>query len=104
MIVTDVIQQVYKLARPSLGCPLPPRPDLYLIVAYVVDVVRSTRGELVTLNTKHIRLHSRYRLPSINCLAAWFNAEDCVFSYNKRDHKVIFSRACLLQKLGLTTS
>jgi len=100
-VETDVVRRICGSAHPSLRCPLPPSPDLYNIVAYVVDVARSTRGELVTLYTRHIRLHSRHRLPSIKCLVVWFNAEDCVVAYNKRNHKVIFRRACLLQKLGL---
>jgi len=99
--VADVVERVFEAARnrPTPGCSKPPPGVLYFIVKYVVDRVRGTRGELVTIPVAPVhRLYPREYLRA-RCIAAWLGAEDCVMMHG--EGKVVLRLSCVKERLGL---
>jgi len=99
MTSADVVERVYRQVRSTLGCPKPTLGELRALVTYVVNRVRNTRGEYVTLSMRLIKRYLTKRHFALRCVVTWLGVKDCV--YERKGGKVILSLSCVRQKLGL---
>jgi len=99
----DVVEKVYKEIRQRGArapyCPPPDSEILRAVVAFVVDRVARTKGELVSIPVAPVhRLHPRARI-SAKCVVAWLGLEDCVVM--QKGGKAILRLSCVKEKLGI---
>jgi len=99
MTSADVVERVFETSRRALGCPKPSLVETRAMVEYVINRVRGTRGELVTLSMRLIKRYLTKQHLALRCIILWLGVEDCVFSLG--DGKAILYAKCAREKLGL---
>jgi len=97
MSAADVVRRICGSARPSLRCPLPPRPLLNSIVRFVAARAAHAKGALMTVALRQLQLPRRVH--ATRCLATWLELEDCVYLMLRG--KLLLRRDCVRRKLGL---
>jgi len=100
--MSSVVERILEVARQRSrvsGCPQPQETVLRAVVEYVVDRVRGTRGELMTLPVAPIRRLFPHKWIITPCIVAWLGLQDCVFSFG--NGKVILRLSCVREKLGI---
>jgi len=95
----DVVERICKQARPSSGCPLPPRAILRAVVSYLVDKILHTKGETATISIMRLRHRWALRKFATQCVLYWLGIEDCL--YLRLRSKLVFYRQCVIERLGL---
>jgi len=101
MIATDVVERICRQARPSRGCPLPPRAVLRAVTAFLVSKTLSTKGEIVTVSILQLRHMWRVRKFATRCVLYWLGIEDCLYEHKAQKSRLILYRQCVRKKLGL---
>jgi len=98
-VEADVVRRICGSARPSLRCPLPPRPLLNRAVRFVAAKAMHAKGALMTVSLRQLRPQLPRRVHATRCLATWLGLEDCVYLLLRG--KLVLYRSCVQQKLGL---